>query len=83
MGKRSSRESKQRHTQKFRVRNILLNYSFHDPQRDETVYTPQYAEVVKEKLREAFGYTQELAEHGEVLIGPCGESPTLTRIVEA
>ena len=79
MGKRSSKESKKEHFDRYKARKILLDYSLHDKLIGETVYAPEYAVVVREHLQAELGFSQNFAEFGEVLLGPCGESPTLAQ----
>ncbi len=76
MGKRSSPESKLRRQERRQVRNILLTYSFKDRLSSETIYTPEHEKIVMAELKDRFGFTQHLAEQGEVLTSPLGESPT-------
>ena len=80
MGKRSSKEAKTRHHEKYLTRRILLEFSLHDRLVKEIVYTPDNAVLVKQHLATELGFTQNLADDGEVLVGPCGESPTLAAI---
>ena len=81
MGKRSSVESKFRKQERRQIRNILLTYSFKDRLLSETVYTPQNEEEVMAQLKDRLGFTQHLAEYGEVLTSPLGESPTTIKLL--
>ena len=81
MGKRSSLESKLRKQERRQIRNILLTYSFKDRLLSETVYTPQNEEEVLAQLKDRLGFTQHLAEYGEVLTSPLGESPTTIKLL--
>ncbi len=88
LGKRSSVEAKIRHAQKRQIRNTLLTYSFHDCLKAETVFTRENEFSVKEHLKKDFSgsvpvYALNLAEYGEVLVSPLGESPSLERLMEA
>jgi len=82
MGKRSSVDSKNRHAEKRRIKNTLLTYSFRDRLKAETVYTLENELVVFEQLKEDFNGSIPIsalfvAEYGEVLTSPLGESPSL------
>ena len=81
MGKRSSLESKLRKQERRQIRNILLTYSFKDRLLSETVYTPENEEEVLAQLKGRLGFTQHLAEYGEVLTSPLGESPTTIKLL--
>jgi hypothetical protein len=81
MGKRSSYESKLRKQERRQIRNILLTYSFKDHLLSETVYTPENETLVMAQLKDKLGFTQHLAEYGEVLISPLGESPTTVNLL--
>ena len=81
MGKRSSHESKLRKQERRQIRNILLTYSFKDRLLSETVYTPENEEEVMAQLKDRLGFTQHLAEYGEVLTSPLGESPTTIKLL--
>ena len=81
MGKRSSLESKLRKQERRQIRNILLTYSFKDRLLSETVYTPENEEEVLAQLKDRLGFTQHLAEYGEVLTSPLGESPTTIKLL--
>ena len=81
MGKRSSLESKLRKQERRQIRNILLTYSFKDRLLSETVYTPENEEEVMAQLKDRLGFTQHLAEYGEVLTSPLGESPTTVKLL--
>ena len=81
MGKRSSLESKLRKQERRQIRNILLTYSFKDRLLSETVYTPENEEEVMAQLKDRLGFTQHLAEYGEVLTSPLGESPTTIKLL--
>ena len=76
MGKRSSAESKLRKQERQQIRNILLTYSFKDRLSSETVYTAEHEKIVMTQMKDRFGFTQHVAEYGEVLTSPLGESPT-------
>ena len=80
MGKRSSHESKLRRKERQQIKNILLTYSFRDRIMAETVYTKKNEPAVEEHLKAALGFTQTLAEYGEVLMSPLGESPTVQQL---
>jgi len=63
----------------YLLRKALLTYSLHDTQRAEIVYTQKHEHQVLTCIKQELGYTKtDLAEHGEVLIHPGGESPSLT-----
>ena len=47
----------------------------------ETVYTPENEEEVMDQLKDRLGFTQHLAEYGEVLTSPLGESPTTVKLL--
>ena len=81
MGKRSSLESKLRKQERRQIRNILLTYSFKDRLLAETVYTPENEEEVMAQLKNKLDFTQHLAEYGEVLTSPLGESPTTIKLL--
>ncbi len=81
MGKRSSFESKLHKQERRQIRNILLTYSFKDHLLAETVYTPENETIVMAQLKERLGFTQNLAEYGEVLTSPLGESPTTVKLL--
>ncbi len=83
LGKRSSVEAKLRKQEKRRIKNILLTYSFKDHILSETVYTPENETVVMAQMKDRLGFTQNLAEYGEVLTSPLGESPSLEQLMEA
>ena len=73
----SSKAAKSRHAEKQQIRNILLTYSFKDRLAAETVYTPENEKVVLTEMQAKLGFTQFVAEYGEVLTSPLGESPTV------
>jgi hypothetical protein len=87
MGKRSSVDSKNRHAEKQKIKNTLLTYSFRDSLKAETVYTLENELVVLEQLKKDFkGFIPIsalfVAEYGEVLTSPLGESPSLQVLME-
>jgi hypothetical protein len=47
----------------------------------ETVYTPENEEEVMAQLKNRLDFTQHLAEYGEVLTSPLGESPTTVKLL--
>jgi hypothetical protein len=82
LGKRKNFSTySQKRKEAFIIRKALLTHSLHDPINAEIVYTPQHATTVLKCMRQELGYTiTDLAEPGEVLIHPSGESPSLTII---
>ena len=87
MGKRSSADSKKRHAEKKLIKNTLLTYSFHDWLKAETVYTRENEFAVIEQLKKEFNgcipvSALSVAEYGEVLTSPLGESPSLQVLME-
>ena len=77
MGNLRSEQSKNRRAERRWMRNILLTYSFKDRLAAETVYTPENEKVVLAEMQTKLGFTQHVAEYGEVLTSPLGESPTV------
>lgn len=73
----SSKAAKSRHAERQQIRNILLTHSFKDRLASETVYTPENEKVVLAVMQAKLGFTQCVAEYGEVLTSPMGESPTV------
>jgi len=87
MGKRSSVDSKNRHAEKKRIKDILLTYSFHDRPKAEILYTLENEFVVLDQLRKDFNgfipiFVLSVAEYGEVLTSPLGESPSLQVLMD-
>ena len=77
MGNLRSEQSKNRRAERRRIRNILLTYSFKDRLAAETVYTPENEKIVFAEMQAKLSFTQFVAEYGEVLTSPLGESPTV------
>jgi len=81
-GYSSYNKHKQASNNKYKLRSMFVDKSFHDDLLKEIVNTSETNSQILTLMKTQFGYTQtDLIEIGEVLLWPGGESPTLTTIL--
>jgi len=81
VGKKYFSNSRKTVSEAFLKRKCLLSHSFHDTVLDEIVFTKNHSRAVFAALNQTLGYVNcDLAEYGEVLVWPGGESPSLNKI---
>jgi hypothetical protein len=81
MGKYSSKESKEKHNNKYAAKHALLTYSLHDHLLNEIVLTPEHVKIMFTHAPANIEFNPEtFPEIGEVLTWPSGESPSLALI---